>query len=635
MFACLMALFGMPWAAAADLQGSVVETHYLWVANDPEGTVSKLDTRTGREVARYASVTHAVVVDHVGRPFAAWSPSAQLHRPSRLAVDAHGDVWVANGAPGTQPTVTKILNDEGDCADRNGNLTIDTSHDVDGDGRISIGNPAEFFGEGDECIAMTVAVGAQGAPGDYQARALAIDVGVPVAGPPNPGHVWVGMFTEQAFYQLDGTDGSLMQRVPPTGTFAAALGLTVRPFAAAIDSQGRLWSIGGCCGSQSLIRIDTGSNPAPFQRVAVASPGGAYGLTVDRADRVWLGSAVGPFAYRHDPTSGQWATVTIPNSAGWITRGVGIDVRGNIWAAMHGGANSRLARIDANTGTAAGLYDVGGNIAVGVGVDFDGDVWAVNQATSNVSRLHIDPASGEPAPHVTTGNLVDTFPTGPNPYTLGDLIGLGLRVVTRAHASAHLMQIQQVVAGVGGRVERQAVQLRMRDAGQNLVSFGRIRAWDATGANPVMIVDFGTDVANGAVGAHLLVVSSAFADAYGTGDFVMANPIPPSYLAAGRLTYEDKFGTVYWSLSWGGAAYTGPNAGTLLNDHDGNFGPHFGSRLPTSTTAALAFTGPANAMSMDNLSDYSITAGPGTFTTNGGVPRPLPSEVIFGDGFES
>jgi hypothetical protein len=197
------------------------------------------------------------------------------------------------------------------------------------------------------------------------------------------------------------------------------------------------------------------------------------------------------------------------------------------------------------------------------------------------------------------------------------------------------MQIHQVVAGVGGRVERQAVQLRMRDSGQNLVSFGRLRAWDATGANPVMIVDFGTDVTNGAVGDRVLVVSSAFADAYGAGDFVMTNPIPPSYLAAGRLTFEDKFGTVYWSLSWGGSAYTGASAGTLLNDDNGDFEPHFGSRLPTSTAAALAFIGPATAMSTDNFSDYSIAAGAATFTTNGGVPRPLPSEVIFGDGFES
>ena len=41
--------------------------------------------------------------------------------------------------------------------------------DSDGNGRIDITNPAEFFGEADECIAMTVAIGAQN---DWQARAI-------------------------------------------------------------------------------------------------------------------------------------------------------------------------------------------------------------------------------------------------------------------------------------------------------------------------------------------------------------------------------------------------------------------------------------------------------------------------------
>jgi hypothetical protein len=205
---------------------------------------------------------------------------------------------------------------------------------------------------------------------------------------------------------------------------------------------------------------------------------------------------------------------------------------------------------------------------------------------------------------------------------------------TPAYASFHLTQIEQVIGGVGGRVDRQAIQLRMRAFGQNLMSLARIRAWDATGSNPVMIIDFDANVAIGNEGDHVLVVSSAFAAAYGAGDFVMTNPIPPSHLAAGRLTFEDDFGEVYWSLSWGGSAYTGSNGGSLLNDDDGDFGPPFGSRLPSSTAAALAFTGPASATSTTNLEDYAITAEGATFTTNGHVTRSLPGDIIFGDGFE-
>jgi hypothetical protein len=45
--------------------------------------------------------------------------------------------------------------------------------------------------------------------------------------------------------------------------------------------------------------------------------------------------------------------------------------------------------------------------------------------------MHIDQTTLEPAPHPTTGFVVDTFPTGPNPYTYSDFTGLGLRTVTR------------------------------------------------------------------------------------------------------------------------------------------------------------------------------------------------------------
>lgn len=408
------------------LDSSTIENHYLWIANDPEGTVTKLDTRTGYEVARYASVNHTRVVNHVGRNFAAWNSGA--HRPSRTAVDFYGDVWVANRAPSTQPTITKIANDPVDCIDANMNGIIDTSRDANGDHRIDINDAAEFLAEGDECILMTVAIGDQNS---WQARALAIDAGVSVEGQRNPGNVWVGMYTEQAFYQIDGATGALIQRVPAAGTFQAALGVAVNPYGAAIDGQGRLWTIGGCCGSQYLIRIDTAQNPAPATRVTQASPGGAYGITVDLMDRVWVGAYTGPNVYRYEPAVDAWTTVTFPNSSGWITRGVGIDTRGNVWAAMHGGANSRLGRVDAGTATATGVWDVGGNVAIGAGVDFDGDIWAVNQSTSSASRLHIDPNTGAPAPHPTTGNMVDLFPTGPNPYTYSDFTGLGLRTVTR------------------------------------------------------------------------------------------------------------------------------------------------------------------------------------------------------------
>ena len=115
-----------------------------------------------------------------------------------------------------------------------------------------------------------------------------------------------------------------------------------------------------------------------------------------------------------------------------------------------------------------------------------------------------------------------------------------------------------------------------------------------------------------------------------TPDFTLANPIPASYLAAGRLTFEQDGGTVstpgtiLWSLSWGGAGYTGPNTGDTTNDANGNFGPPYGSSLPTSGAQGIRFTGAATALSTTNLADYAPTANPATVVKNNGTSFVLP-----------
>src|SRR5262245_32570070 len=72
-------------------------------------------------------------------------------------------------------------------------------------------------------------------------------------------------------------------------------------------------------------------------------------------------------------------------------------------------------------------------------------------------------------------------------------------------ASFHLTCIEQVIAGVNGDITAQAIQLRARAVGENLLMPARIRAWDAMGQNPIVIVDFTTSVPNGAQGARVLI----------------------------------------------------------------------------------------------------------------------------------
>jgi hypothetical protein len=203
------------------------------------------------------------------------------------------------------------------------------------------------------------------------------------------------------------------------------------------------------------------------------------------------------------------------------------------------------------------------------------------------------------------------------------LVGLVGIFASQAHANFHLMQIEQVIGGVNGYTSMQAIQLRMRAAGENIVRLSRIRVWDAAGANPVMIIDMTRDVPNGLTGDRVLIVSPNFPPVTNpplVSDFVMTNLIPQAYLAAGSMTFEQDNGTIYWRLSWGGANYTGPTTGHTDNDIEvgspADYGPPYAGPLPQDTLQALRFTGTATALSTSNSLDYAVTTGAAVFTNN-------------------
>ena len=205
------------------------------------------------------------------------------------------------------------------------------------------------------------------------------------------------------------------------------------------------------------------------------------------------------------------------------------------------------------------------------------------------------------------------------------LLTLSSLVVSPAQATFHLMQIEQVIAGVDGDVTAQAIQLRMRAAGQNFVASSRIRVWDANGLNPIVVINIPANVPNAAIGDRVLITSTQFdasTSPTAVPDFAITNLIPASYLAAGSMTFENNTGTqVWWRLSWGGGSYTGPTtgiSGTIGNDLDGDFGV-FPSPLPSSNTYSLLFLGSATAPSTTNDVDYNVTSTDAVFTNNAGA----------------
>lgn len=98
--------------------GSVLP--FLWVPNSNQGTVSKVDTRTGKELARYRTCP---------------SNQAPNASPSRTTVDLQGNCWVGNRQIGTAVKIGLYENDQ--YVDRNHNGIIETSFDLNNDGVIT------------------------------------------------------------------------------------------------------------------------------------------------------------------------------------------------------------------------------------------------------------------------------------------------------------------------------------------------------------------------------------------------------------------------------------------------------------------------------------------------------------------
>lgn len=195
-------------------------------------------------------------------------------------------------------------------------------------------------------------------------------------------------------------------------------------------------------------------------------------------------------------------------------------------------------------------------------------------------------------------------------------------VASGAQATFHFMQVEQVIAGVDGNVQAQAIQLRMRRGAQHLVSQAKLVALDANGQNPVELLDISADVEQDAQGDRILIATfpfSLYTVPAAEPDFIMTNPIPAAYLAAGSLVFENDSETLLvWRLSWGGAGYSGPTGGAFTNDDDGNFGPPFDGALPSEGRVALLFQGDSGALSTTNAGDYVITIEPAVFVSNAG-----------------
>ncbi len=316
-----------------DLSAISLNLKFIWIANSPNNTVSKVDCKTITEVGRFQVCSD----------------------PSRTSVDLEGNVWVACRGDGA---VAKIVADKAKCADKNGNGIIETSTN------------SQVVGS-DECIKFIVNPN----KGSY-ARGAAVD---------KENHVWIGYWNSKSLVRLNANSGATMTDI----------NLGCEPYGLVIDQKGIIWGQGAGCGSLLMIDPSTGVVNKSSTIPQLKYPSSAYGLNVDKYGRVWVSG--GNTASVYDPKTFTWKVVPMnwgggrgvatsndgytyvavdgsggavkingnvdpPQVEGFIKGagspvGVALDYDGFVWVVNQGGSSA--TKMDPKTMSAVGTVGVG------------------------------------------------------------------------------------------------------------------------------------------------------------------------------------------------------------------------------------------------------------------------------------
>jgi hypothetical protein len=355
----------------------------IWIANTAEGTVSKIDTASAIEVARYATGPN--------------NPD-----PSRTSVNLFGDVAIANRSG----SVVKIAAKLDDCVDANQDGEITTSQAAD---------DVLPWGE-DECVLWYHHVGFDngGAGNQGGPRAIAWDAGVDGPdGCPSDATLWVGWRDQPhaavKIRRLDGETGGLLGEVDVPdwqdqwghGTYGGAT-----------DKQRDFWGLGTL---GTLVRVDAETlavtrfdNPEKGRVV--------YGIALDQLGDPWLGGWDGSL-WRFDVVGQTWEDRGQVGTPARL-RGLAIDQHGHAWIA--GNAPCGLVRYDTVVGQTVALHIELPNCIepVGVSIDAASFVWVVDRGASMAYKVDPD-----------TQTVVATVTGLVSPYTYSDMTGAGLDVV--------------------------------------------------------------------------------------------------------------------------------------------------------------------------------------------------------------
>jgi len=330
----------------------------LWVAATNNREVIKINTRT------------CEVMDSF--------PSYGFY-PSRTAVAVDGSVWVGNRAWS-----------DADASD----YTQGNAVHLDRDGSLI-------------CRARITGTSRNG----VAVRAVTLD---------QDGNVWLGSWDRTKIYRVSGNE--VVPSDAPDGfpdcRILQEVQLASPAYGAAVDSRGFLWT-SGIAGSPTKIDTRDGSVVGIVPRNGKLMEGDAesflnvsfYGMAIDKRDNVWYGVwQPGGYVGRIDGRTHELELFR--HSGSGRTRGVAVDLDGNIWAA--GWEDRALFKYNPD-GDLLLTVPVGDSL-MGVAVDSEGGIFGVS--TSRAYRFN------------TNGVELCRTEGLPALYTYSDMTGIQLLTIT-------------------------------------------------------------------------------------------------------------------------------------------------------------------------------------------------------------
>ncbi len=362
-----------------DLCGCAI--NYIWIANADDSTVSKINTKTVMEEARYLTRDDA------------------FGNPSRTSVSFTGDVAVANRHGG----LTKFWADESKCLDTNGMPGIQTSQ---GSGDV-------LSWDMEECRAWYIPFPttnqrpvAWAPPDDPNVDCEdVVDQQLWTVGSTNPGLApGTGGAGGVTAWLVDGVAGAILDTID----IPDFPGLQLGAYGGAVDGNGDLYiTTQGALtfGNNFLARVEKDTLAVTIW--PIPSQVAPYGITVDHNGRPWLTSMLGASGARFDPVTEMFDIIpgTFTSQGGLMEAPTG-----EMWVATDDGAIS----FDVETLAFSKVFVApNGGLVKGISVDVDGYVWAVNSVAYKV-----DP---------NTGIEVDSYNGLSSPYTYSDMTGYALQ----------------------------------------------------------------------------------------------------------------------------------------------------------------------------------------------------------------